>query len=345
MRDYYEILGVHRKATPKEIKAAFRQIARENHPDVTGDDPQATALFKEATEAYECLSDEKQRRTYDLFGHPDDNGLPGFSMPGFENLGFVSDIIADFVGKGADPTAKEPGVDMEIALDITFDEAFLGCEKTIDTHLRRPCSDCEGKGAPKDATWSECKSCEGSGKKTKIGPIPFGRGCTTCRARGEVPSQKCRGCHGTGARDEKGKVRVRVPAGARDGSKLRLKGRGAAGANGGAPGDLYVKLTVAADDLHERDGDDLLSQVRVGLFDALYGCEQEVKLPGGKTRFKVPPGTQGGQTFRLRGKGFVKGSQKDRGDAYVTVQVRLPKEIGGEDKALFDALRERNPNW
>jgi molecular chaperone DnaJ len=337
-RDYYEALGIPRKASARDIKAAYRKLARQYHPDVTGDDPQATERFKEITEAYETLSDEKRRRAYDLFGHPQDEG---FQFPGFDKLGAFADIFSDFLGGPGDPTAPEPGVDVELGLALSFEEAFAGGEQILDTNLRRPCSECDGEGAPATATWKECVDCEGSGKKTKLGPIPFGRGCPSCNARGRIPSDKCKACGGTGTRDEKGRVKVQVPAGVADGTRLRLRGRGSAGRNGGPPGDLYVRVKVKPDARFDRDRDDLLVQVRVPLSTALTGGEVEVELPVGAAKMKVPPGTQGGQTFRLRGKGFRRVGGGGVGDALVTVQVRIPKDLSAEDQAAILNLVDR----
>ena len=334
-RDYYEVLGVSRKADPREIKAAYRKLARQNHPDVTGDDPMATERFKEITEAYETLSDDKRRRAYDLFGHPQDEG---FSFPGFDKLGAFAELFSDFLGGPGDPTAPEPGVDVEVDLKLTFEEAFSGGSKVIEPFLRRPCSECDGEGAPSSASWTECADCEGSGKRTKLGPIPVGRGCTTCHARGKIPSEKCESCRGAGVRDEKGKVRVKVPAGVADGTRLRLKERGSAGRNGGPAGDLYVRVEVQDHERFERDGQHLRTQVRVGLGTAMSGGEVEVPLPVGSAKMRVPAGTQGGQVFRLRGKGFQRPGADVAGDALVTVQVRIPEELTEEQRAVLQSL-------
>lgn len=341
-RDYYEVLGVARGAAEKDIKAAYRRLARKYHPDVTGEDPKATERFKEISEAYECLSDPAKRRAYDLFGHPriDSGGFDGFK-DGFTN---VADLFNDLFNR-KDPSKPEPGVDVEVELPVSFREAFEGTKKPVEAELLRPCADCEGRGFPEGAKEGPCADCGGEGKVRMPGPIPFRRACGTCGGSGLVPERRCKKCGGSGTRRVKERLMVTVPAGVDTGSRLRLKGRGAVGRNGGPAGDLYVRVAVEPDPRFERDGDDLHTQVRVGLKEALMGGNVEVPLPTGTARMTLPAGTQGGQVFRLRDKGFPKlGGKGGLGDAFVTVQLRIPKTLDDDARRLLDELSERIPD-
>lgn len=336
-RDYYQVLGVPRKASQREIKAAYRRLARKYHPDVTGEDARSTERFKEITEAYEVLSDQKRRRAYDLFGHPKDTSGPfdGFA----EGVSGFAEMWSDMFSR-QDPNKPAPGVDVELDIEVSFQEAFDGAHKVIEAELLRPCPDCEGRGAPPDVKSGPCDQCDGTGKVAAKGPLPFKRTCEKCDGRGEVFARKCKPCRGDGRRKIKERLKVTVPPGVDTGSRLRLKGRGAAGNAGGPAGDLYVKVTVLDDDRFERDGMDVLTQVRVPVSVALLGGTAEVETPAGTARMNVPPGTQGGQVFRLREKGFSALGGKRRGDLLVTVQLSVPKDLDPQAEALVEDLRE-----
>jgi molecular chaperone DnaJ len=335
-RDYYQVLGVPRRASQREIKAAFRRLARKYHPDVTGEDTHATERFKEITEAYEVLSDDKRRRAYDLFGHPKDDSGPfdGFA----EGVSSFTDLFGDLFNS-KDPSRPSPGIDVEIDLEVTFAEAFEGAQKVVEARLLRPCSECDGRGAPKDVKSGPCDECEGSGKVAAAGPLPFKRTCPRCEGKGRLYPRKCKACKGAGMREQSERLNVTVPPGVDDGSRLRLKGRGAAGDNGGSAGDLYVRVTVTADERFERDGDDVHTQVRVPLSVALLGGHADVDTPTGGARLTIPAGTQGGQVFRLRDKGFTALGGKNRGDLYVTVQLSVPR-LDDEQRRRIEDLRD-----
>lgn len=328
-----------RRAGEREIKAAYRRLARQYHPDVTGDDRTATERFKEITEAYECLSDPRRRRTYDLFGHPQGGGGSG----PFEGFGKGIKDFADLFQESfrqRDATKPHPGVDVEVDLDVTLQEAFEGAQKTVEAELYRPCTDCGGEGAPKGTRRQTCPDCKGTGKAGTKGPLPFRRSCVGCVGKGTIPTDRCRACKGRGARTLKERLKVTVPAGVDTGARLRLKGRGSAGENGGPSGDLYVRIRVVEHPRFERRGDDLWTEVRIPVSEAILGGNVEVELPvGGTARMSVPPGTQGGQVFRLREKGFPSLGKGSHGDLLVTVQLKVPTEIDPKAREMLDRLK------
>ncbi len=249
VRDYYRTLGVPKGASEAEIKRAYRKLARQLHPDVTGDDPKSTERFKLITEAYDVLSDPKRRRSYDLFGAPSSSSAPDPPFAGFADA--FSEVLRRNQKRNAGP---EPGVDVEHTLDITLTEAATGCDKMLEMELGRPCATCDGKGYPKDKPPETCPACDGTG--TKGGTFPLKRTCPRCDGLGTIRRYTCKACAGEGTRREKERLKVTVPAGVDTGTKLRLKGRGEAGKNGGAPGDLYVVVDVGGDARFERSGAD-----------------------------------------------------------------------------------------
>lgn len=334
-RDYYKTLGVSKGATEAEIKRAYRRLARQLHPDVTGDDPRSTERFKEITEAYEVLSDPRRRRNYDLFGAPADRGRPAPDA-GPQPFADFADAVADVLRRTQRKGGPEPGVDVERTVQITLTEAATGCEKLVDLDLMRPCESCAGKGFPSDKPPEPCPDCQGSG--TKGGAFPLKRTCRRCEGLGTVRRYTCKACAGEGQRREKETLKVTIPAGVDDGTRLRLKGRGEAGRHNGAPGDLYVVVAVDADARFERDGADLKTTVRVGLRDALLGGRTEVPLPDGSAVMTIPAGTQGGQVFRVRGRGMPRMNGGRPGDVLVTVQLRIPRELSPDARAMIEKL-------
>ena len=340
-RDYYQVLGVTRRATEREIKGAYRRLARQYHPDVTGDDGVATERFRELTEAYECLSDTRRRRTYDLFGHPQGTSGAGFGpFDGFsKGIKDVADLFQESF-RQRDATKPHPGVDVEIDLAVSLQEAFCGAQKAVQAALYRPCPDCGGEGAPKGAKRETCPDCKGTGKVATKGPLPFRKACVGCTGKGTIPIDRCRACKGRGARTVTERLKVTVPAGIDTGARLRLKGRGAAGENGGPAGDLYVRVRVTEDPRFERKDDDLWTEVRIPVSEAILGGDVEVALlSGGTARMAVPPGTQGGQVFRLKGKGFASLVKKTHGDLLVTIQLKVPTLLDAEARKMVDRLK------
>lgn len=326
-------------ASVSEIKRAYRRLARQLHPDVTGDDPRSTEKFKEITQAYETLSDAKRRRTYDLFGAPGSSSVVDPPFGGFADA--VAEVLRRTQKRSAGP---EPGVDVERTLVISFSEAATGCEKLLDVEVSRTCAACEGAGFPKDKPPEPCPDCGGTG--TKGGTFPLKRTCSRCEGIGTIRRYTCKACAGEGARREKDRLKVTVPAGVDTGTRLRLKGRGEAGRGGGVAGDLYVILDVQPDLRFERDGVDLKTTLRIGLRDALLGGRAEVPLPDGSAVMTIPPGTQGGQIFRIRGRGMPR-MHAERGqragDVLVTVQLRIPKTLSPDARALVEQLAATVP--
>jgi molecular chaperone DnaJ len=338
-RDYYRTLGVTKGATDSEVKRAYRRLARKLHPDVTGDDPKSTERFKEITEAYEVLSDPKRRRNYDLFGAESSRGGGPSVEPPFQSVTEIFEQIFPRKKK----SGPDPGVDIEHRVRVTLAEAMRGAEKLVDVELMRPCAECKGAGYPADKPPEPCPDCKGTGQRTtSVFPLP--RACARCEGTGKLRRYTCRACAGEGVRETLDRLKVTIPAGVDTGTKLRMKGRGQAGRNGGTSGDLYVVVELAADERFDRDGADLRTEVFVGLKDALLGATIDVPLPDGAARMNLPAGTQGGQQFRLKGKGFPRMSQGTPGDLFVTVQLRVPKNLDDEARALVAQLAARVPD-
>jgi molecular chaperone DnaJ len=328
--DHYRTLGIPRAASDAEIKRAYRRLARKLHPDVTGDDATSTEKFKQITVAYEILSDPKRRRSYDLFGAPGNSAVdPPFA--GFADA--FTDVFRRSQRKNPGPA---PGIDVERELCVTLAEAATGCEKVLDIEVARPCAACEGAGHPKDKPPETCAECMGVG--TKGGTFPLKRTCARCDGAGTVRRYTCKSCAGEGSKREQDRLKVTVPAGVDTGTRLRLKGRGEAGKNGGSAGDLYAVVEVGADARFERCGADLKTTLRIGLKEALLGGRAEVPLPEGSAVMTIPSGTQGGQVFRIRGRGMPRVGAKSVGDVLVTVQLRVPKTLSANTRTIVETL-------
>lgn len=332
-KNHYKVLGVDKRATPEELKQAYRTLARRYHPDVTGDDPEATERFKQINDAYAVLSDPQRRRQYDLFGDKDDIGVENpFSVVTEPIKEVFKDLFA------GDPDPPRPGHDVETPLDVSFTESWLGADLEVETFLLRPCGTCEGLGFPLDAKMMDCPRCHGSGKSKRA--LGMTRTCSRCKGTGKVPKVPCRDCNGKGATRKKERLKVAVPPGVSTGTRLRLKGRGPVGTHGAQAGDLYVKVYVGDHPRFLREGDSLRTTVQLPLKTALVGGELEVPLPDGHLTLKVPPQTQGGQMFRVRGRGFAHLGKADRGDFFVQVKLQMPSDLDADQAA---ALAEQLP--
>jgi len=340
-RDYYEVLGVGRQASPEDLKRAFRKIAMDSHPDRNPDDAVAAARFKEASEAYAVLSDPDRRRSYDMFGH----SAVGAGGPAvdFSDMPFA-DIFDTFFGGGFGTRgrrqASNRGEDLRYDLTITFEESFTGVEKQIDVSKRALCDRCSGSGAEPGTGQETCPGCGGSGQIRRAAQSFFGQvvttsTCPTCGGAGRILKSPCSECRGQGRMQRTRRLEVRIPAGVDMGSQIRLSGEGEAGVRGGPPGDLYVVLRVKPHPQLARHEQDIAYELRVNMVQAALGDLIEIPTIEGLVEIAIPPGTQNGQSFRLAGRGMpdVRGGR--RGDQYVVVQVVVPKDLTPEQKALL----------
>lgn len=340
-RDYYEVLGVDRGADAEQIKKAYRKVALKHHPDRNPGDAAAEAKFKEASEAYQVLADPERRAQYDRFGHAafeQGGGFGGFSAAGFEEV--FGDLFGEFFGGGGRRGGRSRarrGDDLRYDLEITFEEAVFGAEKTIRVPRLQACGDCEGSGA-RDGTGREtCSACRGSGQQRyQQGLFSIARTCGQCQGEGSVLRDPCRTCSGAGAVRVQQSLSVRIPAGVDTGSRLKLRGEGEAGGQGGPAGDLYVVLHVREHPLFSRDGNDIVCDVPIGFTQAALGAEIDVPTPHGKVKMKVPGGTQSGNVFRLKGKGVPDVRGYGHGDALVRVVVETPRTLTARQRELLE---------
>jgi molecular chaperone DnaJ len=335
-RDHYEVLGVERKATPSEIKAAYRRLAMRYHPDRNQGDREAEERFKDVSIAYAVLSDEEKRARYDRFG------AVAADLPFGDDadLGRVTDffdaVFGDLFGLGRKRAA---GQDLRYTLELDFEEAALGCEKTIRFERTEDCRTCGGTGAQGGtAGLIPCARCEGQGHlKQKTGFFTTRRECLACGGSGEVPEIRCGACTGTGLAEREREYVVRVPAGSLAGGTQRVPGEGSPGRRGGPAGDLHVALRVRPHPFYRQEDDVLVCELPITISEAALGAEVEVPLLDTRVRMKVPPGTQTGAVFRIRGKGLVRPTG-ERGDAHVRVSVETPAALDDEARALLQRL-------
>jgi molecular chaperone DnaJ len=355
-RDFYEVLGVDRSASRDDIKRAYRNMSKKWHPDKHKGDKEAEQRFKEVNEAYEALSDEDKRKRYDQFGAAGVNGggqgFGGFDFSGFNGAGGfefnLGDIFENFFTGGAGgrrrPTDQR-GEHRHIELTIDFSETVNGAEKTISFENLVQCETCGGNGAAKGSTLTTCKDCGGTGQQVKkaqsfFGVIQQAVLCATCRGSGKIPEKSCPTCDGEGRVQKKVTITIAIPAGIHDGQSLTVRGRGDAGRQGAAAGDLVVHIRVRADDRFERDGDDVRSAISIPVFDAALGTSMDIPTVDGSVSLKIPAGTQSGQVFRLKGKGMPVLNSSRRGDHYVIVTVEIPKKLSRKEKELIEKWKE-----
>jgi molecular chaperone DnaJ len=340
-RDYYEILGVARQASPDDLKRAFRKIAMDSHPDRFPDDAVAAERFKEASEAYTVLSDPGRRRTYDMFGHAAVD--PGGPAVDFSDMPFA-DIFDTFFGGGARGGGRRQrsnrGDDLRYDMTIAFEEAFVGVEKQIDVPRLTTCERCSGSGAEPGSGEETCPGCRGSGQIRRTAQSIFGSvvtaaTCPTCGGAGRLLKNPCQECRGHGRLERTRRLAVRIPAGVDTGSQIRISGEGEAGIRGGPPGDLYVVLRVKGHAQLARRDQDVIYELRVNIVQAALGDRIEIPTLEGPVEIAIPAGTQNGQSFRMAGRGMpdVRGGR--RGDQYVVVQLVVPKDLNAEQKALL----------
>ena len=346
-RDYYEVLGVDRGASEDEIKKAYKKMAKKYHPDLNPDNPDAAEKFKEVNEAASVLTDADKRSRYDQFGHDAFNGMGGGGFEGgfggFEDLG---DIFGSIFGGGfgggrrIDPNRPQRGADIEANIDISFEEAAFGVEKEITVSRRDTCNTCYGSGAAAGSSPKTCPTCHGSGQVRTVQNTPLGqmqsvRPCNHCHGEGTIIDQPCSACGGNGFFKKKHTVKIAVPAGMDDGNTLRMSGQGHCGKKGGPNGDLYVQVFVRPHKLFERVNDDVYADEEITFAQAALGDDLQVPTLDGNVSFKIPPGTQNGAVFRLKGKGIPHLRGKGRGDHRIKVRVVVPTDLNENQKRLL----------
>jgi molecular chaperone DnaJ len=345
-RDYYEVLGVPRGAGEEEIKKAYRKQAVKFHPDKNPGDKQAEENFKELGHAYEILSDPQKRAAYDQYGHeafdPRARARGGGGGGGFHDPfdifrevfgGGGGSIFENMFGGGADPTGPQRGDDLRYDLQLTLEEAALGCEKEITVTKPDACEACDGSGAEAGSKMRQCGTCGGRGQVlTSRGIFSIAQTCPHCKGAGRILEKPCRKCSGSGKHERTSKIKLRIPAGVEAGSRLRSAGNGEAGARGGPAGDLYVFLQIKPHEIFSREGDDLLCEVPVSFVQATLGAEMEVPTLEGKAIIKIPAGTQPGTLLRLKNYGVKNLQGYGKGDLHIRVQVEVPTHLNAEQK-------------
>jgi molecular chaperone DnaJ len=345
-RDPYEVLGVGRDASDQQIKKAFRQLARELHPDVNAHDPQAEEKFKEAAEAYEILSDSERRATYDRYGH--DGLRSGGYAPNFDGFGSIGDLFEAFFGAGANPFGGRAGPgaggDVATAIEVDLIQAATGTQVEVAYEAVERCEHCHGNGAQPGTPIETCERCGGSGQLQAVTRTPFGQmmrrvACETCHGDGRVAAQPCRECRGNGRIAARRTLEVDVPAGIADGQRIRLSGRGHTGEAGAPAGDLYVLVSVREDERFVREGEDLITALDVPAPLAALGGTLRAPTLQGDTAVEVPQGTQPGEVMTLRGQGMPS-LRGRKGDLKVVMNVVVPRRLSEEQRELIGRLQQ-----
>jgi molecular chaperone DnaJ len=345
--DYYAVLGLERGASEADIKRAYRSLARKHHPDVAKDKTQADARFKEINEAYEVLSDPQRRQVYDRYGSVNGSGSGGFGGGGgADGFGSIFDMFfgAGAAGMGqsaAHPAGPARGADLRYDLQVSLEEAFHGAEREISFNHLTQCETCHGSGAKPGTLIVPCDRCSGSGVMRTIRQTPLGQfvtqtTCTRCGGDGQSIPTPCESCSGRGRIERPRTLSVKIPTGVEDGSRIRLTANGEAGARGGQPGDLYVYISIAPHQRFRRDGIDLTVDIPITFPQAVLGAQIEVEAIDGKSGLQIPPGTQSGSTFRLRGHGMPTIRGNVRGDLLAIVHVVVPTKTTRQERELLE---------
>ena len=363
--DYYEVLGVNKNATDDELKKAYRKLAKKYHPDANPDNKQeAEAKFKEVNEAYETLSDPQKRRMYDQFGTADPsgagfgggpfggNGYYQYTSSDFGDFGDLGDIFSSFFGGGFGGqransrrnNGPRKGEDLNLNIDISFEESFLGVEKEITITRQETCNICHGTGAKAGTSPVKCPTCNGTGQVTTfqntiLGRVQTTRTCSECRGTGEIIKEPCENCHGKGTVRKTPKVKVKIPAGINNNQTVVLKGEGNPGIKGGPAGDLYITVRVRKSSIYTREGNNVYCDIPITMTQAALGAEIEIPMVDGtKEKYKIPEGVQTGTEFAIRGKGFGSINSNVQGNFIFKVVVQTPKRLTKEQRDLLVAL-------
>ena len=360
-RDYYEILGLDKSASPSEIKSSYRKLALKYHPDKNKDDKEAEEKFKEASEAYEVLSDVEKRKKYDQFGHAGLEGAfgtGGFTWDNFTHANDFSDIFGDIgsifetffggggggFGFGGQPRQRmvNRGGDLKISLSLSLEEIAKGVTKRLKVNIKQKCDACNGTGSA-DGKIATCRQCGGSGRVKQVRQSPFGAmstitTCPACNGTGQSIRNKCSKCYGEGRISSVKTIKVDIPAGVSDGQYLNLRGQGHAGKQGGPAGDILVYIREKRNDLFDRDGQDLICTFPITVTDAVLGNTVEVPTLKGHAKMKIPSGTQSGKVFRLRSQGLPHLNSNRKGDLYVKIIVVIPHRLSSEEKELYSKI-------
>ena len=345
--DFYETLGVAQDATEKELKSAFRKNAMKYHPDRNQDDPTAEGKFKELNEAYNSLKDPQKRAAYDRFGHAafENNGAgPGGFGAGFGGGGSMGDIFEDIFGemmggrRSGGGGGRQRGADLRFNMEISLEEAFEGKAAEVEVPTSVVCENCTGSGAKPGSSPTTCGTCGGNGRvRASQGFFSIERTCHACQGRGEVISDPCGSCSGNGRTEQNKSLSVNVPAGIEDGTRIRLSSEGEAGQRGGPSGDLYIFLSIKPHEFFQRDGADIFCRAPISMTTAALGGQFEVgTIDGGKTRVKIPPGTQNGKQFRLRTKGMPVMRSTQHGDMYIQVAIETPQNLSRRQREILE---------
>ena len=347
--DYYELLEVSRTASADEIKKAYRKMAMKYHPDRNPGDEEAEAKFKDVNQAYDVLKDEQKRAAYDRFGHAAFEGGGGGGPGGFDFSGFggggLGDIFEQMFGDmmgGRRGGRARTGSDIQTHVEITLEEAFSGVKEDVRVITRVACESCHGTGSNDGATGvTVCPSCHGAGKvRAQQGFFVVERPCPTCHGTGKSVKDPCKACHGAGTVEKERTIGVQIPAGVEDGTRIRISGEGEAG-QGVPPGDLYVHVSVSEHSIFQRDGANVYCRVPLRMGQAALGTEIEVPvIDGGRAKVKIPAGTQTGEHFRLRGKGFSVLRSSARGDMYIQVTVETPQHLNKRQRELLEEFEK-----
>ncbi len=364
MTDFYQTLGLQRGASAEEIKKAYRKNAVKYHPDKNPGDPKAEAKFKEISEAYEVLSDDKKRQIYDQYGADAVRGAAGMGGPGAGGFSSMEEALRTFMGafggggggggenifeslfgfggEAAGDSGVRQGASKKMNLTISFEEAVRGVEKEVVLTAYQTCSACDGSGAASPDSIKRCMRCQGSGQiHQSRGFFSMASTCNQCHGRGTIISEACRACEGEGRIKEKQRVKIKIPAGVDNGMRLRMSGYGDAGEGGGPPGDLYVFITVEPHEIFERQGDDVVLEVPISFSEAALGCKKEIPSPLGKScRITIPEGTQFGKVLRVKGEGIPNVHGQGTGDLLAHIVVETPVRLSDKQKDLLKKFGE-----